>query len=80
LHSIFPIETIDLNISLADFKASVAEQSLKAIRQQLGQIQNKVARKVLLTKSKEIAQNLAIDEFKVILFRTGSSGKTPIEN
>jgi GTPase SAR1 family protein len=67
-------------IQIPERKSQAAEQNLKAVRQQLGQIQDKVAKKVLLSKSKEIAQNLARGEFKVIIFGMGSAGKTSIVN
>ncbi len=67
-------------IQIPEQKSQAAEQNLKAVRQQLTQIQDKVVKRALLTKSKEIAQNLARGEFRVIVFGTGSAGKTSIVN
>jgi uncharacterized protein len=67
-------------IQIPEQKSQAAEQNLKAVRQQLTQIQDKVVKKALLTKSKEIARDLARGEFRVIVFGTGSAGKTSIVN
>lgn len=61
-------------------KTEAAEETLRAIRQQVDQIQDEVARQELLMRSREIEQNLARGEFQVVVFGTGSAGKTSIVN
>jgi hypothetical protein len=61
-------------------KTEAAEETLKAIRQQVAQIQDEVARQELLTRSREIEQNLSRRELQVVVFGTGSAGKTSIVN
>lgn len=61
-------------------KAEAAVEHLKAIRQQLEQIQDEVARQELLARSREIEQDLARGELKVVVFGTGSAGKTSLIN
>jgi GTPase SAR1 family protein len=61
-------------------KAEAAEENLKAIRQQVQQIQDEVARQELLMRSKEIESILARGELLVVVFGTGSSGKTSLIN
>lgn len=61
-------------------KTEAAEETLKAVRQQVSQIQDEVARQELLLRSREIEQNLSRGEIQVVVFGTGSSGKTSIVN
>lgn len=61
-------------------KTEVAQETLNAIRQQVTQIQDEVARQELLSRSREIEQNLSRGELHVVIFGTGSSGKTSIVN
>jgi uncharacterized protein len=61
-------------------KTEAAEETLKAVRQQVGQIQDEVARQELLTRSREIEQNLSRGELQLVVFGTGSAGKTSIVN
>ncbi|MGA7935284.1 MAG: DUF697 domain-containing protein [Kovacikia sp.] len=61
-------------------KTEAAEETLKAIRQQVAQIQDEVARQELLARSHEIEQNLSRGEWQVVVFGTGSAGKTSIVN
>lgn len=61
-------------------KAEAAGATLKAVRRQVSQIQDEVARQALLNRSKEIEQNLARREIRVVIFGTGSAGKTSIVN
>jgi len=61
-------------------KTGVAEENLKAVRQQVAQIQDEVVKQELLTRSREIEQNLNRGEVQVIVFGTGSAGKTSIIN
>ncbi len=61
-------------------KAEAAEESLKAIRQQVGQIQDEVARKAIISRSQEIESNLSRGNIQVVVFGTGSAGKTSLVN
>lgn len=61
-------------------KTEAAEETLKAIRQQVAQIQDEVARRELLSRSREIEQTFSRGEIRVVVFGTGSAGKTSIVN
>jgi uncharacterized protein len=61
-------------------KTAAAEETIKAVRQQVSQIQDEVARQELLMRSREIEQNLSRGEIQVVIFGTGSAGKTSIVN
>jgi len=61
-------------------KKEAATENLKALKKQVSQIQDDVAQKVLLSKSRQIEENLARGELKVVIFGTGSAGKTSLVN
>lgn len=61
-------------------KNQVTAQNLQALRQQVGQIQDKITKKALLTKSQQIEADLERGEVKVVIFGTGSAGKTSLIN
>lgn len=61
-------------------KTEVAEENLKAVRRQVTQIQDEVARQSLLSRSREIEASLARGELSVVVFGTGSAGKTSLVN
>ncbi len=61
-------------------KAEAAEETLRAVRQQVSQIQDEVARQALLEKSREIEATLSRGAIHVVVFGTGSAGKTSIVN
>ncbi len=61
-------------------KSDAASTTLQAVRQQVAQIQDEVARQALLSKSREIEANLARGEIQVVVFGTGSAGKTSLVN
>ncbi len=65
---------------LPEQKALVASQNLAAVRQQVEQISDEVARQALLTRSREIEANLARGDVRVAVFGTGSAGKTSVIN
>lgn len=65
---------------LPEQKSAAAGENLKAIRQQLSQIQDKVAQQALMERSQEIAASLSKGEIQVVVFGTGSAGKTSIIN
>ncbi len=61
-------------------KADAAGETLKAVRQQVKQIQDNVAQNALLRRSQEIEQSLAKGQLHVVVFGTGSAGKTSLVN
>jgi uncharacterized protein len=61
-------------------KTAAATANLQAIDLQLSQIQDEVTRQALLAKSREIAENLARGQIRVVVFGTGSAGKTSLIN
>jgi uncharacterized protein len=61
-------------------KTEAAEETLKAIRQQVKQVQDKVERQALLARSREIEAYLARGDLQVVVFGTGSAGKTSLVN
>lgn len=61
-------------------KADVAKETLQAIQQQVAQIQDEISRQALLEQSREIEANLLRRELRVVVFGTGSAGKTSIVN
>ncbi|MBK4730595.1 GTP-binding protein [Oxynema sp. CENA135] len=61
-------------------KSEAAGETLQAVRKQVGQIQDEVARRALLLRSREIEQNLTRGDLRVVIFGTGSAGKTSLVN
>jgi small GTP-binding protein len=61
-------------------KVEVAGETLKAVRQQVAQIQDEVARRELLLRSRQIEQSLSRGDIQVVVFGTGSAGKTSLVN
>jgi len=61
-------------------KAAAAGETLRAVRRQVTQIQDEVARQALLSRSREIEANLSRGEILVVIFGTGSAGKTSLVN
>jgi uncharacterized protein len=61
-------------------KNAAASANLEAIDLQLQQIQDEVTRQALIDKSREIAENLARGQIRVVVFGTGSAGKTSLIN
>ncbi|MBE9177597.1 GTP-binding protein [Oculatella sp. LEGE 06141] len=61
-------------------RADAAEETLRAIRQQVAQIQDDVARQALLERSHEIEESLTRRELRIVVFGTGSAGKTSLVN
>ena len=68
------------NIKLPEKKTETASTTLSAVRQQVSQIQDEVSRQALLSKSREIEANLSRGEIQVVVFGTGSAGKTSLVN
>ncbi len=67
-------------IKVPEQKAQAAAENLKAVRKQVGQIQDRVAKQALLNRSREIQQNLAKGNLRIVVFGTGSAGKTSLVN
>lgn len=65
---------------IPDVKSDAAASTLQAIRQQVAQIQDEVARQALISRTQEIEANLAQGEIQVVVFGTGSAGKTSLVN
>lgn len=65
---------------LPEQKTEAAEATLQAVRRQVQQIQDKVTQSALLGKSREIEENLARGDLQVVVFGTGSAGKTSLVN
>lgn len=61
-------------------KTEAAEETLRAVRRQVAQIQDEVAKQALLSRSREIEVNLARGDLQVVVFGTGSAGKTSLVN
>jgi uncharacterized protein len=61
-------------------KTEAAATNLQAVRQQVDQIQDEVTRQALLEKTREIEEKLSRRELRVVVFGTGSAGKTSIVN
>ena len=61
-------------------KTEAAEETLRAIRQQVAQIEDEVAKRALLNRSQEIEASLSRGELQVVVFGTGSAGKTSLVN
>ena len=68
------------NIKLPEKKRETASTTLEAVRKQVSQIQDEVSRQALLSKSREIEENLSRGEIQVVVFGTGSAGKTSLVN
>ena len=61
-------------------KTDAATANLNAVRKQVGKIQDEVARRALLSKSREIEGNMARRNLQIVVFGTGSAGKTSLIN
>jgi uncharacterized protein len=61
-------------------KTEAAQETLKAIRKQVTQIQDQVTKEALLIRSREIEAGLMRGELRVVVFGTGSAGKTSLIN
>lgn len=61
-------------------KAEAAGETLKAVRQQVDQIQDEVAKRALISRTREIENYLARRDIMVVVFGTGSAGKTSLVN
>jgi uncharacterized protein len=69
-----------LRVKVPEQKNQAAAENLKAVRKQVKQIQDRVSQQALLNRSQEIQKNLAKGNLKIIVFGTGSAGKTSLVN
>ena len=60
--------------------SAVVDQTLQAVRRQVATIQDEVARQALLLRSQQLEQNLKYRELSIVVFGTGSAGKTSLVN
>jgi GTPase SAR1 family protein len=65
-------------LRIPEAKAEAAQETLKAVERQVAQIQDEVARQALLEQSRAIAQELERGDLRVVVFGTGSAGKTSL--
>ncbi|BAU41302.1 YcjF family protein [Leptolyngbya sp. O-77] len=75
-----PAKTVRSHVKVPLDRTEAAEVNLQAVQQQVEQIQDEVTRQALIDRSREIAQNMARGEFRVVVFGTGSAGKTSLVN
>lgn len=61
-------------------KSAAARANLKAIDQQIDRIQDRVARDALRDRQGEITRHLSRQDLRVVVFGTGSAGKTSLIN
>ncbi|HEY9623668.1 MAG TPA: Era-like GTP-binding protein, partial [Crinalium sp.] len=61
-------------------KTDAAEETLRAVRQQVDRIQDEVARQALIDRSRELEEAFTRGELRIVVFGTGSAGKTSIVN
>lgn len=69
-----------LKPKVPEAKTEAAAETLRAVRKQVKQIQDEVTRQALLSRSREIEANLARGNLQVVVFGTGSAGKTSLVN
>jgi uncharacterized protein len=69
-----------LKPKVPEAKTDAAAQNLRAVKKQVAHIQDEVARQELLTRSREIEANLQRGDLRVVVFGTGSAGKTSLVN
>ena len=69
-----------INPKVPVVKSEAASENLKAIRQQVDRIQDEVARQALLLRAREIEASMARGSVRVVVFGTGSAGKTSAVN
>lgn len=67
-------------IKLPEQKTAVVDQTLQAVRRQVANIQDEVERQTLLLRSQQLEQSLKYRELHIVVFGTGSAGKTSLVN
>lgn len=61
-------------------KNTAAQQNLAAVQQQLAQVQDEVARQALQAKAQALSADFDRQSLRVVIFGTGSAGKTSLVN
>ncbi len=67
-------------VTLPSNKRDVAGETLSVVRRQVEQIQDEISRQALLEQSHRLEQSFRRQHFHVVVFGTGSAGKTSIVN
>lgn len=67
-------------VTLPSNRRDVADETLTAVRRQVEQIQDEISRQALLERSHHIEQSFRRQHLHVVVFGTGSAGKTSIVN
>lgn len=67
-------------VKVPENKSDAASVNLKAVRSQVEQIQDEVARQALRARSQAIESNLSQGNLQVVVFGTGSAGKSSVVN
>ena len=67
-------------VTLPEAPDKVAAVSLQAAQQQVGQIEDEIARQALADRSNALTQRLETQTFQVVVFGLGSAGKTALVN
>ncbi|MBO9997482.1 MAG: GTP-binding protein [Cyanobacteria bacterium SID2] len=67
-------------VKIPETKSEAASEYLSAVRQQVQSIQDEVSRKALLSRSKEIEATMSRGDLQIVVFGTGSAGKTSAIN
>ncbi|NJL83684.1 MAG: DUF697 domain-containing protein [Chloroflexaceae bacterium] len=67
-------------VKIPEQKTEAAQENLKAVRRQVTQIQDRIAQQALLSRSQAISETLTRGEVRVVVFGTGSAGKTSLVN
>ncbi|TVR07065.1 MAG: DUF697 domain-containing protein [Phormidium sp. GEM2.Bin31] len=67
-------------VTVPENKSDAASVNLKAVRSQVEQIQDEVARQALRARSQAIESNLSQGNLQVVVFGTGSAGKSSAVN
>lgn len=61
-------------------KVDAAASNLRAVHRQIQQIQDEVTRQALLKETRQMAKTFTRRELKIVVFGTGSAGKTSLVN
>ena len=72
--------TKGLKVKIPEAKTEVAAQTLQAVRQQMAEIHDDGARQALMERSRQIETSWQAGDLQVVVFGTGSSGKTSLIN
>ncbi|MEO1633804.1 MAG: GTP-binding protein [Cyanobacteria bacterium J06631_9] len=67
-------------ITLPESPDEVAAVNLQALQQQVGQIEDEIARQALAERTQSLTQRAAQQTFQIVVFGLGSTGKTALVN